>query len=202
MIPVTNVFSQLTRLHLAWHIEEFGWRIGDHSYGRPSLLDPECAALTIGRFCSIGPEVTIVLGNHRTDLVSTYPFKTLSHLWPEAAAGEDDHEARGDVVLHNDIWIGAKATILSGAEIGSGAVVAAGAVVRGVVPPYAVVAGNPARVVRSRFDEATVARLLAAAWWDWDDVKLRTALPLLLSRDIEAFLGAAEGDGATRSYPP
>ncbi len=192
MIPVTKVFRDLTRLHFAWAIEEFGWRIGEHSYGRPLVLEQDIAKLLIGRFCSIGPEVTIVLGNHRTDLVTTYPFKTLSHLWPEAAAGADDHDSKGDVVLHNDIWIGAKATILSGAEIGSGAVVAAGAVVRGTVPPYAIVAGNPARVTRMRFEAPVVERLLRAAWWDWDEARLRAALPLLLSQDIEAFLQDAE----------
>ena len=192
MIPVSKVFPHLTRLAFAWEVEEWGWRIGDHSYGKPQVLDPEYARLEIGRFCSIGPGVSIVLGNHRTDLVTTYPFKTLGHLWPEAAVGTDDHEARGDVVLGNDIWVGAGATILSGARIGSGAVIGAGAVVRGEVPPYAVMAGNPATLRRCRFDEATVERLLRVAWWNWADVRLRNSLHLLMSNDISAFLAAAE----------
>ncbi len=192
MIPVTKVFANLTRLHLAWEIEEFGWTIGAHSYGHPNVLDPELAKLQIGRFCAIGPEVTIVLGNHRTDLVTTYPFKTLAHLWPEAAAGEDDHEARGDVVLGHDVWVGAGATILPGATVGSGAVLAAKTVVRGAVPPYAVVAGNPGRVVRFRFDERTIQRLLNVAWWSWSEARLREHLPALMSSDIETFLHRAE----------
>lgn len=192
MIPVTKIFPNLTRLHFAWEIEEYGWRIGDHSYGHPEVLDAEYAKLNIGRFCSIGPNVTIVLGNHRTDLVTTYPFKTLGHLWPEAISGADDHESHGDVVLHNDIWIGANAIILSGSEIGSGAVIAANAVVRGNVPAYTIVAGNPARPIRDRFDSATVSRLLRVAWWDWDEARLRDTLPLLMSADIEAFLAKAE----------
>ena len=192
MIAPTKVFPNLTRLHFAWEIEEYGWRIGDHSYGRPNVLDPDYARLVIGRFCSIGPEVTIVLGNHRTDLVSTYPFRTLAHLWPEAAGGADDHEARGDVELGGDVWIGAKATLLPGARIGPGAVIGAGAVVRGVVPPYAVVAGNPAKLARLRFDHETVARLLRVAWWDWEESRLRAHLRLLMSTDIEAFLAQAE----------
>ena len=192
MIPVTKVFSALTRLQFAWQIEEFGWEIGNHSYGRPIIVDPQYSKLRIGRFCSIGPDVTIVLGNHRTDLVTTYPFKTLSHLWPEATAGEDDHVAKGDVTIHNDVWIGANSLIRSGTEIGSGAVIGGHAVVGGAVPPYAIMAGNPARVVRYRFDEATIARLLAVAWWNWDEARLRPLLPLLMSSDITSFLHAAE----------
>ncbi len=193
---MTNVFHALTRFHLAWQIEQWGWEIGDHTYGLPKLIDSQYARLRIGRFCSIGPNVTMVFGNHRTDLVTTYPFKTLSHLWPTAAEGEDDHETRGDIVIGNDVWIGANCLILSGAEIGSGAVVAGAAVVRGTVPPYAIVAGNPARIVRRRFDPPTIERLLRAAWWDWDDELLRERLPLLMSSDIAAFLDRAESSGA------
>ena len=192
MIPKTKVFHALTRLQFAWQIEEFGWQIGDHTYGRPAIVDAQYSKLRIGRFCSIGPDVTIVLGNHRTDLVTTYPFKTLSHLWPEAATGEDDHVARGDVLIDNDVWFGANSLIRSGTEIGSGAVIGGHAVVSGKVPPYAIMAGNPARIVRYRFDDATIARLLAVAWWDWDEARLRPLLPLLMSSDIGAFLDAAE----------
>ncbi len=192
MIPTTKVFPALTRLHLAWHIEEWGWRVGEHSYGAPQVLEPELAKLQIGRFCSIGPNVTIVLGNHRTDLVTTYPFKTLSHLWPGARDVDDDHESRGDVVIHHDVWLGANSIVLSGAEIGSGAVIAAQAVVRGKVPPYAVMAGNPARVVRIRFDPAVVERLLKVAWWDWPDATIGEYLPLMMQTDISAFLDRAE----------
>jgi virginiamycin A acetyltransferase len=192
MIPPTKVFAALTRLQFAWQIEEYGWQIGDHSYGRPVIIDEQYSMLEIGRFCSIGPNVTIVLGNHRTDLVTTYPFKTLAHLWPEAATGEDDHVARGDVVIHDDVWIGANTLIRSGTEIGHGAVIGGHAVVSGVVPPYAIMAGNPARVVRYRFDETTIARLLAIAWWNWDETRLRRLLPQLMSSDIDIFLNAAE----------
>ncbi len=195
MIPVTKVFPALTRLQFAWQIEEYGWHIGDHSYGRPTVLEQHIAKLQIGRFCSIGPDVTIALGNHRTDLVSTYPFTTLAHLWPGAPAAVEDHETRGDVVIHHDVWLGANSIVLSGAEIGSGAVIAAHAVVRGAVPPYAVMAGNPARVVRMRFDEATVERLLCAAWWDWPEETVNAYLPLLMQTDIGAFLEKAEAAG-------
>ena len=196
MIPRTKVFPALTRLHFAWQIEEWGWQIGDHSYGRPNVVDAEYARLQIGRFCSIGPNVTIVLGNHRTDLVTTYPFKTLAHLWPTAQAGEDDHTAKGDVVIADDVWIGANSLLRSGTEVGAGAVIGGHAVVGGVVPPYAIMAGNPARVVRYRFDEPTIERLLRVAWWNWDEGRLRSLLPALMSSDVEAFLDQAEAQQA------
>lgn len=205
MIPRSNVFPSLTRLHFAWQIEEWGWSIGPHTYGRPRVLEPELASLTIGDYCSIGPEVTIVLGNHRTDLVTTYPFQALGHFWPGDRGAEPDHDTRGQVVIENDVWIGAHATILSGVCIGSGAVIGAGALVKTDVAPYAIVAGNPARQVRRRFDDATVERLLAVAWWSWPQDQVRAWLPMILSPDITAFLGrveAGEGPPPVADPPP
>jgi acetyltransferase-like isoleucine patch superfamily enzyme len=182
------VFDDATRFHLARGIERWGWEIGAHTYGKPNVLEPELATLRIGRFCSIGPDVVIALGNHRTDLVSTYPFRALSRFWPEAAGGEPDHETRGDVSIQNDVWIGARVTILSGVTIGHGAVIGANALVREDVPPYAVVAGNPARIVRYRFEPHQIERLLKLSWWDWSDERIRSALPLMMSDDLERFL--------------
>ncbi|GBR08271.1 CatB-related O-acetyltransferase [Acetobacter oeni] len=190
----TNSFSLLTRHALSWMIADRGWKIGDHTYGKPVVFEAEYAGLEIGRFCSIGPNVTMILGNHRMDMVTTYPFKTLSHFWPEAEAGEDDHATNGDIVVGNDVWFGANCTILSGARIGDGAIIAAGALVRGVVEPYAIVGGNPARVIRHRFSPEVIARLLAVAWWDWAEDVLRERLPGLMSSDIEGFLEVAERD--------
>jgi len=96
------------------------------------------------------------------------------------------------VVIGNDVWIGTEAFILSGVKIGDGAVIAARTVVTKDVPPYAIVAGNPARIVKMRFDDETVARLLAIQWWTWDNTRIEKALPLLLNSDMEAFLLAAE----------
>ena len=102
--------------------------------------------------------------NHRRDGISTYPFATFDGMdptRPSPAAGDTP-----DTVIGHDVWIDTRATILPGAQIGSGVIVGAGAVVGGIVPDYAVVAGSPARIVRRRFDDATVARLLRIAWWD------------------------------------
>ncbi|NHO33031.1 CatB-related O-acetyltransferase [Acetobacter fallax] len=188
----TNSFSMLTRHTLSWMIADKGWNIGDHTYGTPTILEAEYADLEIGRFCSIGPNVTMILGNHRADLVTTYPFKTLSHFWPAAEKGEDDHVTNGNITIGNDVWFGAGSTILSGTTIGDGAIIAADALVRGTVEPYAIVGGNPGRTIRHRFSSDIVARLLAVAWWNWPEDLLREHLPKLMSTNIEAFLELAE----------
>ncbi|MQR99657.1 CatB-related O-acetyltransferase [Gluconobacter aidae] len=198
-----NVFQALTRYALAAQIDEWGWNIGPHTYGAPTVLEVEEAGLTIGDYCSIGPGVTIILGNHRADLVSTYPFRTLSHFWPSAAEGENDHSSKGDVIIGNDVWIGAHATIMSGVTIGDGAVIAAQALVTKSVPPYAIVGGNPAKVIRYRFSETVIARLLALAWWKWPETLVEERSGRLMSDGIEAFLDLYEnapygsGDGSS-----
>jgi acetyltransferase-like isoleucine patch superfamily enzyme len=177
-----------TKLMLHQQIQKHGWSVGDYSYGEPTVLEPSTAKLRVGRFTSIGQSVVVVLGNHRTDTVTTYPFKSLRRFWHTAATAPDDHTSKGDVEIGSDVWIGQGVTILSGVRVGDGAVLAAQSVVTKDVPPYAIVAGNPARVVRYRFDEATVEKLLAIRWWDWPVNKIDEAIPLLTSPDLTQFL--------------
>lgn len=211
MIEPNPVFDNLTRYHFAREIERWGWTVGAHSYGCPTVLEPELARLHIGNFCSIGPDVTIALGNHRTDLVTTYPFKAIAGLtgggmWPQALTCADDHITRGDVILGSEVWLGAGSMILSGVTIGSGSVVGAGAVVRRDVPPFAIVTGDPATIARYRFDPATIERLLNVDWWSWPDVLIAEHMALILSSNIDALLEVAEshsgspemGEGGSR----
>lgn len=165
--------------------------VGDYTYGMPAVRSwGEEAMLHIGKFCSIADQVTVFLGGeHRVDWVTTYPF---SALLPEYAHIEGHPRSKGDVHIGNDVWIGHGVMILSGVHIGDGAVIAAKAVVTRDVPPYAVVAGNPAAVVKNRFDLETVTRLLTICWWDWELSHIEGAIPLLLSGDMEAFLHYAE----------
>jgi virginiamycin A acetyltransferase len=126
--------------------------------------------LIIGRFCAIASGVRFLLpGANHADLgPSTFPFGIFGSPWAERTIDlVMGAPSRGDTVVGHDVWIGYRALILPGVTIGHGAVIAAASVVAADVPPYAVVAGNPARVVRRRFDDDDVARLLRAAWWSW-----------------------------------
>ena len=182
-------YPGLTRVCLGDDIRLYGWAIGDHTYGRPNVMEKERAHLRIGRFTSMAA-VTIVLGNHDVRNVSTYPFDALRAWWP-GMDGSSCHTGR-PVTIGSDVWICENSIILPGSEIGHGAVIGAGAVVSGQVPPYAIVSGNPGVVVRHRFGAAQIERLLASAWWDLPDAQINAMLPLLASRDIEALLPHVE----------
>lgn len=153
--------------------------------------DSDIAYARIGKFCSIASHVRINPGQHPMERISQ------SHFTYRASAyfdGENDEEEffdrrRGnEVLIGHDVWIGHGAIILSGRKVGTGAVVGAGAVVTKDVPAYAIVAGNPARIVRSRFTEDVGHRIEALAWWDWPHEKLRDALKEFRTLDAEAFL--------------
>ncbi|MCL5282508.1 MAG: CatB-related O-acetyltransferase [Planctomycetes bacterium] len=167
------------------------YNIGRGTYGDLRVRSwGEGATLTMGAFCSVASGVQILLGGeHRPDWVTTYPF---SVLWAKGRRLPGHPASKGDVVIGNDVWIGAEAMILSGVTIGDGAVIGARSVVTKDVPPYAIVGGNPARLIRMRFDEPTMARLQSLKWWTWDDARIEKLLPLLLSDNVEAFLHEAE----------
>jgi acetyltransferase-like isoleucine patch superfamily enzyme len=169
------------------------WDVGRHSYGDPVVHDwGEGAKLRIGSFCSFASNVQIFLGGeHRTDWVSTYPFNMM---WPQAEHFTGHPATKGDVTIGHDVWVGADAVILSGVTVGDGAVIGARALVTKDVPPYAVVAGNPARQVKLRFSPQQVSRLQALAWWNWSDERIAASLPLMLSQRIEEFLDAAKAE--------
>lgn len=167
-----------------------GWDIGAYTYGTPTVHDDRLAKLRIGRFCSIATNVNIALGHHRTEIVSTYPFETLKcwfQDWP-GASETPDHGTNGDVEIGSDVWIASGVFIASGVKIGDGAVVAAQSVVTKNVPPYAVVGGNTAKIIRYRFDERTIEELLKLRWWDWPAERVNRNLHLMINADIDAFL--------------
>ncbi|MGB1091556.1 MAG: CatB-related O-acetyltransferase, partial [Oceanobacter sp.] len=124
----------------------------------------------------------------KTSGFSTYPFFIFAHGWEKAAPKEGDLPYKGDTRIGNDVWIGYDATIMPGVTIGDGAIVASKSVVTSDVPPYAVVGGNPATVIRHRFDHATVQRLLEIRWWDWDAEKITRNLEGIISQNLTDLL--------------
>jgi acetyltransferase-like isoleucine patch superfamily enzyme len=166
------------------------FEIGDYTYGNPTVYyRGEGAKLKIGKFCSIAPEVVIFLGgNHRLDWVTTYPFTALKDEWPEAVYISGHPSTKGDIIIGNDVWIGYAATILSGVKIGDGAVIGTRSVVTRNVAPYALVAGNPAREKKKRFDDDTIEKLLKMKWWDWPIDQIKENIEILCSDNINELL--------------
>lgn len=172
---------------------------GEYSYFH-SFDDPEAFSdnikyafdfiadqLVIGKFCSIAQGASFVLngGNHFADRLSTFPFPIFG-----AAFGAPDPGPwpnKGGITIGHDVWVGWDATILPGVTVGHGAIIAAKAVVASDVPPYAIVAGNPARIVKYRLREADIARMLDLAWWDWPVERIAAASDALMQADLVAL---------------
>lgn len=132
------------------------------------------AGITIGRYCALGHGVRMISSDHRTDRPNLQ-----IRLQKRLGFGDLD-VARGPIDVGNNVWIGDAAILLSGVNVGDGAVIAAGAVVTRDVPPFAIVAGSPARVVRMRFAEDDIARIANLAWWDWSEEEMRDHRELFL----------------------
>ncbi|HGN9081945.1 TPA: type B chloramphenicol O-acetyltransferase [Klebsiella pneumoniae] len=179
--------------------------VGRHSYysgyyhghgfddcARYVLPDADADRLIIGAFCSIGSGAAFIMaGNqgHRHEWVSTFPFFYANESWQQAQAA-DGYLPAGDTVIGNDVWIGSEAIIMPGVRVGDGAIIGTRALVTRDVEPYAIVGGNPARVLRKRFDEDRIALLLEMRWWDWPDAAIEATMPLMTSGDIEGLHAA------------
>lgn len=144
-------------------IEDMGWHVDK---------------LSIGNYVCIASGVIILMGgnhNHPTDSISVYPF---------AETIADTYEPKGDTVIKSDAWIGMNAMIMPGITIGEGAIVASGSVVTKDVPPYTVVGGNPAKVIKSRFTEEETEQLLEMRWFDWKRPLVEEAMPLITKGSV------------------
>ncbi len=148
--------------------------------------------LVIGRFCALATGLKFVMngGNHRVDGFSTYPFPIFGGGWAGHFDSELDFPMKGDTRIGHDVWIGWDAAIMPGVTVGDGAVIASRSVVSRDVPAYAIAAGNPARIVRMRFEDAVIRRLLAIQWWHWDAAKITRNIPAISGADIEALENA------------
>ncbi|MFJ7735973.1 CatB-related O-acetyltransferase [Lysinibacillus sp. NPDC097287] len=168
-------------------------KIGRYTYGanfetiaRPELINE------IGSFCSINKSVKIgTEGNHPIDLITTHPllYREKYSFFPNLLTDEDWDEYNGKITIGNDVWIGANVVILPGVSIHDGAIIAAGAIVTKDVPPYAIVGGVPAKLIRYRFNETVIKKLLIIKWWNWDDGKIKNNLNLFLNPEqfVEEF---------------
>ena len=179
-LPYTRNFAAYTK-----------YSVGEFTYGAPTVKDwHQGSTIKIGNFSSIAENVTILLGgNHPTNWISSFPFGAVfdgfkHHSYPQAS--------KGDVIIGNDVWIGLNTTILSGVTIGDGAIIAAGSIVTKDVDPYAIVGGNPAKVIKKRFSDDAIAKLLEIQWWNWEIDKIKNNLDLILSDCINDFIDRHE----------
>jgi acetyltransferase-like isoleucine patch superfamily enzyme len=170
------------------HIQDPRVTVGDYTYFDRhislALFTPD-DRIKIGKFCSLAKDVVIFGGgNHITTRATTFPFKWLSaEVEPEERY--TDAASKGTTMIGHDVWVGYGATIMSGVKIGNGAVIGAQAVVAKDIPAYAIVVGNPAKVIRYRFKPETIERLLELAWWEWEPAKIAANLELIYTNPDE-----------------
>lgn len=149
--------------------------------------------LIIGNFCAIAKGVNFIMGgaNHRMNCATTYPFYIMGGDWGGMITPvKDELPLKGDTVVGNDVWIGQNVTIMPGVHIGNGAIIGTNATVASDIPPYAVAVGNPARVIRKRFDNETIALLERLQWWHKPIEVIDTLLPILTTSDLQAMKSA------------
>ena len=189
---------------------------GRHTYGpQPQVIGvlPWVRRLSegtrIGNYCSIGPGVRFLfLGKHNLEWVTTYPFQAFYERWKvdaeEFRGGDPDmsHVVPDPIIVGSDVWIASNASIKQGVRIGDGAVIAMESLVTKDVPPYAIVGGNPARLIRFRFDRDLVDELLAISWWNWEDEDVRRVVPYLVDDNIEEFIRVARNMRGSREDAP
>lgn len=145
--------------------------------------------LKIGKYCSIacGAKFLFNAANHAMGSLSTYPFPIFYDEWEHGLWADKAWDNKGDIVVGNDVWIGFEAVILAGVTIGDGAIVGARAVVTKDVPPYTIVGGVPARPIRKRFSEETIAKLSAMKWWDLPPAEILKRIPYIQSGNVGAL---------------
>lgn len=147
--------------------------------------------LIIGKFCSIacGAKFLFNSANHALRSLSNYTFPLFFEEWglnkKNVASAWDN---KGDIIIGNDVWIGYEVVIMAGVHIGDGAVIAARAVVTKDVPPYTIVGGTPARKIRMRFEEETIAKLQQIQWWNWPVEKIRRSLPYIMEGTVDRLI--------------
>ncbi len=151
-------------------------------YHYPFLNDK----LIIGKFCAIATGVKFIMNgaNHKMDCFSTYPFSIFENGWEKVIPKQKELPFKGDTIIGNDVWIGYDSIIMPGIKIGNGVIIATKSVVTKDVEPYSIVGGNPAKLIRKRFNSDIIEMLETLKWWDWHIEKITENLDILTSNDI------------------
>jgi len=147
--------------------------------------------LIIGKFCSIacGAKFMFTSGNHKLKSLANYSFPVFFEEWGlDGKNVTDAWDNKGDIVIGNDVWIGYEAVIMPGVKIGDGAIIATRAVVTHDVPPYTIVGGVPAKVIRKRFDDDTINKLQKLKWWDWPEEKIKENIKFIQQGNIDELI--------------
>lgn len=158
--------------------------IGAHTYG-DVVRRGDMNNINIGKYCSIATDVVFDSGMNHGKYISNFPFKT------RIGVGNETNVCKGDINIGNDVWVGEHVLIMSGVTIGDGAIIASHSKVTKDVPPYAIVGGIPAKIIRYRFSPMDVEKLLKIKWWDWPDEDVREYASLLSSSKIDEFIEKA-----------
>ena len=204
----TNIYprtNDLQTIYLNAVIDNPDIKVGDYTIYNDFVNDPvqfeknnvlyhysiNGDRLIIGKFCSIacGAKFLFNSANHTLRSLSNYPFPIFFEEWQlDKRNITSAWDNKGDIVIGNDVWIGYEAVIMAGVHIGDGAIIASRAVVTKDVPPYTIVGGTPAKKIRMRFDEDTIAPLQELKWWDWNIDKIAQYLPHIMNGNTEELM--------------
>lgn len=178
-------FSYKKDQYLFWRSKKFIKEWGVGTYGIPAInCYDKVSQVSVASYCSIADRVTFLLGaNHKKNLITTYPINRLDNTKTVTDASE-----RGDIIIGNSVWICYGATIIGPVKIGDGAIIAAGAVVTRDVPAYSVVGGVSAKIIKYRFNEGQIDKLLKIKWWNWSRSDILSRLDDIYNEDIDGFL--------------
>lgn len=171
--------------------------VGKYTYGANGVehIPLRGGNITIGKFCSLAKNIKIYTGRggHRKEFISTYPFGSIyCDLFNNSDFNNLLLADEGNVTIGDDVWVGQNVTIMPGVNIGTGTIIANSSHVVKSCEPYSIIGGNPAKLVCKRFTQDQIDALLKIKWWEWDDSKINDNIPLICSRDIEAFIAKNE----------